>query len=281
KIAAVLVGTALGLLATWFTVVRVAVPGGVTNGPWRTDLAVADSRGNPYTRAKGALHGVLALNRRETTYYTATTDGDGHRLDGRCRYAISGRDPDARWWSITAYGPDEFLIPNAANRYSVSKTTVAREPGGDFLVQVGGANSGANWIPLAQRYFSLSLRLYNPGLADVLDPAHVALPTLRKVGCPLKSALESLSCGLLGPSQLRRSSTSRRSTRCRVWSWGKRLRKWVSRTKCTSEVGPRPHRTPSSVRAPTCSMPAVLSICRGDPCGLSRGCRTRPIGRSQ
>jgi hypothetical protein len=183
-ISAALVGTALGLFATWLTVVRFAVPGGVANGPWRADIAAGNPRGNPYTRAKVALHGFLALNSRETVYYTATHDSDGDRLDGRCVYELSGHDPDARWWSITAYGRDEFLIPNPANRYSVSKTTVAREPSGGFLVRVGGANDAANWIALAPGRFSLSLRLYNPGPRVVLDPAHVALPTVRRVSCP-------------------------------------------------------------------------------------------------
>jgi len=183
-ISAALVGTALGLFTTWLTVVRVAMPGGVENGPWRTDVAAGNPRSNPYTRARIALHGLLALNARETVYYTATHESEGHQLDGRCVYEISGHDPDARWWSITAYGPDEFLIPNPANRYSVSKTTVAREPDGAFLVQVGGANDGANWIPLGLGRFSLSLRLYNPGPQVVFDPAHVVLPTLKKVSCP-------------------------------------------------------------------------------------------------
>jgi hypothetical protein len=183
-ILATLVGTALGVFATWLTVVRVAMPGGVENGPWRTDVAAGSPHSNPYTRARVALHGLLALNARETVYYTATHDSEGHRLEGRCVYEISGHDPDARWWSITAYGPDEFLIPNPANRYSVSKTTVAREPDGAFLVQVGGANDGANWIPLGPGRFSLSLRLYNPGSGVVFDPGQVVLPTLKKVRCP-------------------------------------------------------------------------------------------------
>jgi hypothetical protein len=180
-ISAALVGTALGLFATWLTVVRVGVPAGVENGPWRTDVAAGNPRSNPYTRARVALHGFLALNSRETA---ARHDSEGHRLDGRCVYKISGHDPDARWWSITVYGPDEFLIPNQANLYSVSKTTVAREPDGAFLVQVGGANDGANWIPLGSGRFSLSLRLYNPGPRVVFDPAQVVLPTLKKVSCP-------------------------------------------------------------------------------------------------
>ncbi len=115
--AAVFAGTALGLFATWLTVVRTAMPEGISNGLWTTNLADGSPHGGPYIRAKIAVHGFLALNRSETVYYTATHDSDGYRFDGRCVYAVSRGDLDARWWSMTAYGRDEFLIPNPADRY--------------------------------------------------------------------------------------------------------------------------------------------------------------------
>jgi hypothetical protein len=182
--AAVIVGAAIGLAATWFTVVRGAIPGGLSNGPWRTNLAAGDSRSDPYTRARVAVHGLFALNHSETIYFTAAQDSDGAPLNGRCIYQVSGRDPDARWWSITAYGPDDYLIPNAAGSYSVSKTTVARSPDGTFTIRVGGAGSASNWIPLAPERFSLTLRLYNPGELAAIDPVHAALPAIKKIACP-------------------------------------------------------------------------------------------------
>lgn len=184
KIAAVLViGTMLGLFATWMTVVRDGMPGGVADGPWHTNLTVGSAQTDPYTRATVALHGLLALQRSETLYYSATHDSDGNRLDGRCSYTITGHDPDARWWSITAYGPDDFLIANPAHRYSVSKTTIARGPGGGFTVQIGQKPGAANWIPVVAEPFSLTLRLYNPGPLVVIDPGSVALPSIRKGAC--------------------------------------------------------------------------------------------------
>ena len=185
KIAAALVlGTLLGLFLTFITVVRPLFPGGIANGPWRTNLSNGDAAGDPYTRARVALHGPLALNRTETIYFTATRDSNGDRLDGRCIYEVSGRDPDARWWSITAYGPNERLIPNPANRYSVSKTTVAHDANSDFTLRIGGTEPGANWIPLCPGRVSLNLRLYNPGPLISFDPAHAALPAIKKVRCP-------------------------------------------------------------------------------------------------
>ena len=182
--AALVIGTLLGLFLTFITVVRPLIPSGISNGPWRTSLSNGDAAGDPYTRARVALHGPLARNRRETIYFTATRDSDGDRLDGRCIYEISGRDPDARWWSITAYGPDEHLIPNPANRYSVSKTTISHDANGDFTVRVGGTEAGANWIPLVPGHISPNLRLYNPGPLVSLDPVHTSLPTITRVTCP-------------------------------------------------------------------------------------------------
>ena len=176
------VGTTIGIVATWLTVFH-RTPGGVSNGPWNTNLTSGSAQSDPYQRAFVAIHGLFALNHTEAIYYTATADNHGHALDGHCRYEITGHDPDARWWSITAYGADDYLIPNRAHRYSVSETNIARDASSGFAVQVGGDSGGGNWIPVGPGRFSLSLRLYNPGPSVVRDPAHTALPALKEVSC--------------------------------------------------------------------------------------------------
>ena len=181
-LAVLVIGTALGLFLTWATVVR-GMPGDVQDGPWHTSLLVGSAASGPYLRASVAIHGLLALNRHETIYYSTSRDDAGDRLEGNCTYRVAGRDPAARWWSITAYGPDDYLIPNAANRYSVSKNAVAREDDGSFIVMVAHGDSGPNWIPVGDGPFSLSLRLYNPQASVTADPAKVALPTIEKAGC--------------------------------------------------------------------------------------------------
>lgn len=186
KAAIVLVlGTLIGLGVTWFTVIRGnSMGGGVQDGPWRTSLYAGSSEGNMYLRAAVAVHGLLALNRNETMYYTATTDSSGVPLNGRCSYRVRGFDPKTRWWSITGYAADDYLIPNAVHRYSVSKNSVSRDPDGSFSVMVSPHNGGDNWIPvIAGAPFSLSIRLYNPDLSVAADPEHVALPTIVREVC--------------------------------------------------------------------------------------------------
>jgi len=207
-------GVLLGLFVTWLTIVRGAGMGGdVTDGPWRTSLLTGSTEGGMALRATIALHGLFALNRKEAIYYTAVTDSDGKPLHGGCRYTITGRDPigglrsrssrqpirlrpsgygaaassrsaSEGWWSITAYGADDFLIPNKFQRYSVSKTSVVRGADGRFTVTASKDASAANQIATGDGAFSLTLRLYNPDPSVADDPAHVALPEIRRSGCP-------------------------------------------------------------------------------------------------
>jgi hypothetical protein len=177
------VGTALGLATTWATVVRNSKSGGVSNGPWRTSLYAGSREGSLYLRAYIAVHGLLALGREETIYYTAADDSEGQTLDGNCSYRVEGRDLPARWWSITAYGADDFLIPNPADRYSVSMNSVAHRADGTFAVTLSKKQAEGDWIAVTGGRFDLTIRLYNPKAAVVADPGHLTLPTIRKAVC--------------------------------------------------------------------------------------------------
>jgi hypothetical protein len=181
--AVAVIGTLLGLMTTLFVLLRGTMGGDVADGPWRTNLETGSAASGPYLRASVAVHGLLALNRSETIYYTAARDGSGAPLDGACTYKVEGRDPPTRWWSITAYGADDFLIPNPAGLYSASKPSVTRAADGTFTVTVARARADGDWIPVAPGRFSLTLRLYNPDPAVAADPAHVALPTIVKERC--------------------------------------------------------------------------------------------------
>jgi hypothetical protein len=155
----------------------------VKNGAWVTNLAAGGTNADMYTRTAVAIGGLLALSKEETIYYGAQEDTAGESLDPKCAYRIEGRDPDARWWSITAYGKDHYLIDNPAKRYSVSKTSVVRNADGGFVVRVSGTQEAQNWIATAPDGFQLTLRLYNPGQTVIADPAAAPLPTIVKEAC--------------------------------------------------------------------------------------------------
>ncbi len=172
-------------LGSAYVAVRSAMPADsiVKNGPWSANLAAGGTNADDYTRTAVAIAGLLALNKDETIYYGTESDSAGEPFDPKCAYRIEGRDPDARWWSITAYGKDHYLIDNPAKRYSVSKTSVVRNPDGGFVVRVSGTPEAQNWIAASPDGFQLTLRLYNPGKTVTADPAGVPLPSIVKEAC--------------------------------------------------------------------------------------------------
>jgi hypothetical protein len=155
----------------------------VANGPWSTNLAAGGIGADMYTRTFVALTGLLALNKDETIYYGATKDSGGEALDGACTYRIEGRDPDARWWSITVYGSDHYLIDTPTKRYSVSKTSIVRAADGSFVVRASTTEEAGNWVATSPDGFQFTLRLYNPGATVKDNPAGVPLPSIVKEAC--------------------------------------------------------------------------------------------------
>ncbi|MBU6282340.1 DUF1214 domain-containing protein [bacterium] len=175
-------GVALGLGLLW-TSLR-ASAGSVRNGPWRTDLDIGSTAAGPLTRARIAVGGLLALRNTEAIYFHADTDDEGRTLDGRCDYRVEGRDPGSAWWSVTLYDDTGYLLRNEANRWSVSRSTVARGADGSFSVRVSPTGDGPGWLPSpASGPFNLTLRCYEPGEALRADPGAADLPRIVRGGC--------------------------------------------------------------------------------------------------
>ncbi len=127
-------GIATPIALWWFIA---AGRGGVAIGPWHTSLIIGSADADMGTRNYVATTALLALNRSETIYFEALRDDDGEKLSASCNYDITGGPIQARWWSITAYADDNFLIPNAANRYSYNSRLLGNSPDGRFSIALG------------------------------------------------------------------------------------------------------------------------------------------------
>ncbi|MBW2939888.1 DUF1214 domain-containing protein [Zhongshania aquimaris] len=156
----------------------------VRNGPWRTLLTTGAADAGMYQRAGIAVGGLLALSKQETLYYTAFEDNSGNQLQENCTYRILGKDPDARWWSLTAYADDHYLPQNDDNALSIAKTTVERDDDGHFEIMVSAKPQPKNWISSrAAGEYSLTLRLYNPSSRVYEAPAAANLPNILRENC--------------------------------------------------------------------------------------------------
>lgn len=180
-----MIGTSLGLASALAAVWHLGGHGSVRVGPWITPLDAGGPNRGPYLRAAAALRATLALARQEAIYFRAATDSDGNTLQGTCTYLIQGADLPARWWSITLYGTDHYLIANPENRYAYASANVAHEPDGSFAIHLSPTRQPGNWLDTANAAkIVLLTRLYQPHAAAAAAPSHIALPSITRQSCP-------------------------------------------------------------------------------------------------
>lgn len=176
----------LGAGSAWWAIRGAVQASGITNGAWYTSTVIGSTASEPYSRAQIALTGLLALNKSEAVYFTATQDDEGNPLRGACSYEVTGRNLAARWWSITAYASDHFLIPNEAERfsYNVASLGLRFAPIAKWRINVSAQEQQSNWLPVkADDFFSLTLRLYNPSQQILGNLEGVGLPQIKRISC--------------------------------------------------------------------------------------------------
>jgi hypothetical protein len=174
----------LGTASAWWAILHAGHQQTFRNGPWSTSLATGGSDAGMYLRARVAITGLFALTSSQAVYFTAMSDDAGEPLRQRCTYLVEGTPVAARWWSITAYGDDNFLIANAANRFSFNLANLPLTADGTFRVVAGPSEQSGSWLPTGHGPggFSLALRVYNPPPALLANLAHVALPSITRQG---------------------------------------------------------------------------------------------------
>lgn len=177
-------GVVAGVLATRPIVGAIVERTAIHAGPWRTNVATGSADASLYERAAIAVAGLYALSKDETVYYTAFTDSAGAPLDGRCDYRLIGLPLPSRWWSLTLYGDDHYLVENAARVYSRHAGNLELGPDGGYVVPVSAQPQPRNWLPApAAGGFSITARLYNPDPRIFRDLARVGLPAIERGAC--------------------------------------------------------------------------------------------------
>ncbi len=181
----VLAGIALGSgLAIW-QIRSSGLGQDIRVGPWTTGSDIGTADADAKTRAIVALRGLLALPKQEARYFTARTDSAGAPLSGKCSYSVSGGAMEARWWSVTLYDREGWLIPNRWNRHSIGSAAM---PDGAIPWQfmISPDERAGAWVPTAtEGAFELTLRTYRPRGTLAADPGRVTLPTITKGECAI------------------------------------------------------------------------------------------------
>lgn len=182
-VAALIIGVLLGLGSAWAALNLMAGQYQEHYGAWDFSRAAGSSAAGPYTRALIAQKALLALNRSEAIYFNLQQDEHGQPLSEACIYELHGRQPEARWWSVTLYARDNYLAQNNDHAASVDASRIFMDDG-RFVIRVAPVRGeAANWISSrsAGRGFSLTLRLYNAHRE--FEASEEALPRLTTVSC--------------------------------------------------------------------------------------------------
>jgi hypothetical protein len=153
------------------------------NGSWIGSNSLPLGKNNLLT-AQVTLFGLFALPSDEAIYLFSRKDDHAELLNGIHDYVLTGNFTQikAKYWSITAYGKDLFLIPNEVNRYSFNNSNLQTDSLGNFSIIISEAKQSGNWLPIEKdKRFNLVLRIYKGDEAFVSHLGIVALPIIKRV----------------------------------------------------------------------------------------------------
>jgi len=152
---------------------------------WRSDFAIGSEAADPYTRARVARYGLLALAKSEAVYFTRATDEDGEPLREACTYRLSGGAMPAGWWSVTLYDGASMLPANSDGALSIDASR-AGAGAWEAVIAAQRPEGADHWISSRNAAtFDLTLRLYMP------EPAVIETPTTALV----PPRIERMTCG--------------------------------------------------------------------------------------
>lgn len=153
------------------------------NGGWMGSNKLSLGK-DPLLTAQITVFALFALPSEEAIYLFAKRDEELQKLDAKNEYLLSGNvhQLKAKYWSITAYGKDLFLIPNQANRYSFSLSNLQTDSAGNFTIHIAYTQRNGNWLPAPKEgTFSLVLRIYKGEKTFVDSLSTTALPTINRI----------------------------------------------------------------------------------------------------
>ena len=126
-------------------------------------------------RALVAIAGLGANPVEVALYPKLEVDEQGNALTGEKTYALHLETVpqvlEGGFWSITAYGDDDFLIDNPIDRYCVNDRSglKANADGSiDVILSQTAPVDSTNWLPVGPDGFHLYMRIYTPDM-DALE----------------------------------------------------------------------------------------------------------------
>ncbi len=152
---------------------------------WAAHPNAGSSDADPYSRARAARTGRIALGSAEGLVFVARTDGAQRPILATCTYAIVGKTPSARAWTLRA-SDDQYVSIGSptGGAFTLHSGNVLRNQAGDFKITFSSTPSPGNWLQSAgvgQRY--LIITLYDTSVASTTGISDFTMPSIDRVRC--------------------------------------------------------------------------------------------------
>jgi hypothetical protein len=152
-------------------------------GSWTTDVIGKGERQSLVAAAFEARHQLFGLSPDEAVYFYQRYDNEGRALRSDCNYRVNGSLLPGRWWSLTAYGEDGYLIQSNDDRHSVTSSTVTVGNGGWHADIVGTKTENTGSISSSGAgSFYLLLRIYQAPELGAQQWVR-RLPSINRIRC--------------------------------------------------------------------------------------------------
>jgi hypothetical protein len=175
----------LGGYSVWYALNAQDGVGAIRIGQWTAFPEVGTLSADPYSKARVAREGVLALGQAEGLAFVAERDDAGEPLKRECAYTIEGSYPTARFWTLYAADQSLGVIDTGKPRQSALQSyQVLRQPDNSVAISVGSRPAPGNWLLTGgsgKMYFVLTF--YDTPIASSTGLSDVTLPRILKAGC--------------------------------------------------------------------------------------------------
>ncbi|MER8845248.1 DUF1214 domain-containing protein [Mesorhizobium australicum] len=174
-----------GGASVWYALKIQDGVGAIRIGQWTAFPDIGTPAADPYSKARVAREGVLALGRAEGLSFVAEKDAAGDQLKRECAYRIEGGFPTARFWTLYAADQSLGVVETGKSRLAALQSyEVLRQPDNSVIISVGHQPMPGNWLltdSSGRMYFVLTL--YDTPIASSTGLSDVSLPRIVKASC--------------------------------------------------------------------------------------------------
>jgi len=179
-------GVGIGIYSAYLTLRDLAPVDTIESGAWKGWPRAGTDDEDPYSRARLARTGELALGSSEGLKLLARTDDGGHDLSGTCRYVVHGQLPAARLWTLAVETEAGANLPTPSRGVrAIGSDQIVRNADGSFDVTLAPSPQPGNWLSTeGSGDIRLAARLYDTTARTVTALTDFSVPSIVEEVCP-------------------------------------------------------------------------------------------------